>query len=199
MVKPSWQHQLLSPSEPHHYQQIQYHPMAKTETKYRSSCSQISYISHVSSYIDFKENKQGRQLTGAVLTLVIVHAKTLHKVYSNIDFKIYALTARTAIFYCYFVFSPIRCGHHSRTLLATLDSRQMFASATAALRTPPCLFLYAGARTDYTVKYTAAVKQLPASFAQIHPSLSLFSNSSSRSKFGASLPTYLPLATSHVT
>ena len=90
----------------------------------------------------------------------------------------------------------------SRTLLSTLDSREMFASATAALRTPPCLFLYAGAWTDYmviyTIKCTAAVKQLPASFAQIRPSLSLFS-SSSRSKFGASLPTYLPLATSRVT
>ena len=36
----------------------------------------------------------------------------------------------------------------------------------------------------YTIKYTAAVKQLPTSFARIHPSLSLFSSSSSRSKFG---------------
>ena len=78
-----------------------------------------------------------------------------------------------------------RCGHHSRTLLSTLDSREMFASGTAALRTPPCLFLYAGARADYTVKYTikymAAVKQLIAS----RPSLSLYSISS-RTKFGAS-------------
>ena len=76
-------------------------------------------------------------------------------------------------FYCFFVFSLIRCGYHSRTLPPTLDSREMFASATAALRTPPCLFPYAGARTDYTVKYaikyTAAVKQLPASFAPISP------------------------------
>ena len=76
-------------------------------------------------------------------------------------------------FYCFFVFSLIRCGYHSRTLPPTLDSREMFASATAALRTPPCLFPYTGARTDYTVKYaikyTAAVKQLPASFAPISP------------------------------
>ena len=50
-------------------------------------------------------------------------------------------------------FSLIWCEHHSRTLLPTLDSREMFASATAALRTPPSLFLYVGARTDYTVKY----------------------------------------------
>ena len=70
---------------------------------------------------------------------------------------------------CFFVLSLIRCGHHSRTLLSTLDSLEMFASATAALRTPQFLFLYAGAQTDYTVKYTikytAAIKQLPASFA----------------------------------
>ena len=76
-------------------------------------------------------------------------------------------------FYFFFVFSLIRCGYHSRTLPPTLDSREMFASATAALRTPPCLFPYAGARTDYTVKYaikyTAAVKQLPASFTPISP------------------------------
>ena len=95
-------------------------------------------------------------------------------------------------------FSLIRCGHHSRTLLSILDSREMFASATAALRTQPCLFLYEGARTDYTVKYTikymVAVKQLPTSFAQNRPSLSF--SSSSRSKLNASLPTYLPVATS---
>ena len=76
-------------------------------------------------------------------------------------------------FYCFFVFSLIRYGYHSRTLPPTLDSREMLASATAALRTPPCLFPYAGARTDYTVKYaikyTAAAKQLPASFAPISP------------------------------
>ena len=76
-------------------------------------------------------------------------------------------------FYWFFVFSLIMCRCHSRTLPPTLDSREMFASVTAALRTPPCLFPYAGARTDYTVKYaikyTAAVKQLPASFAPISP------------------------------
>ena len=58
--------------------------------------------------------------------------------------------------------------YHSSTLLPTLDSREMFASATAALQTPPCLFPYVSARGDYTVKYTikytAAVKQLPAIF-----------------------------------
>ena len=75
--------------------------------------------------------------------------------------------------FIYFL-SLIRCDHHSRTLLPTLDSPEMFASATAELRTLPCLFLYTGARTDYamkcTIKYTSAVKRLPASFTRIRPS-----------------------------
>ena len=74
-------------------------------------------------------------------------------------------------FFVVVVFSLIRCRYHSRTLPPTLDSREMFASATAALRMPPSLFPYAGPRIHYTVKYaikyTAAVKQLPASFAPI--------------------------------
>ena len=59
------------------------------------------------------------------------------------------LHKRQFLLFFFFVLSLIRCRHHSRTLLSTLNSREMFASATAALRTPPCLFLYAGARTDY--------------------------------------------------
>ena len=77
-------------------------------------------------------------------------------------------------FYCFgggVEVSLQRCGYHSRTLLLTLDSLKMLASATAALRAPPCLFPYASAWTDYTVKYTikysAAVKQLPSTFVRI--------------------------------
>ena len=66
---------------------------------------------------------------------------TVHAI-GKIDFEIWALMARTAIL----VFSRIRCGYHSRTLLPTLDSREKLASATAALQTPPCLFPYASAR-----------------------------------------------------
>ena len=95
---------------------------------------------------------------------VTVHANTFRK--SAILISRYSL-------YCFFVFSLIRCGYHYRTLPPTLDSREMLASSTAALRTPPCLFPHAGARTDYTVKYaikyTAVVKQRPASFAPISP------------------------------
>ena len=54
-----------------------------------------------------------------------------------------------------------------------LDPTKMLASATAALRTSPCLFPYASARVDYMVKYkikyTAADKQLPATFVYWRP------------------------------
>ena len=50
----------------------------------------------------------------------------------------------------FFVFSLRRCGYHSRTLLPTLDSREILTSVTAALQTQPCLFPYVSAWGDYT-------------------------------------------------
>ena len=86
----------------------------------------------------------------AMLAIIVtVHAKTSRKSAILISRYIWAFDGPDGNFYCFFVFSLIRCGYHSRTLPPTLDSREMFASATAALRTPPCLFPYAGARTDY--------------------------------------------------
>ena len=43
-------------------------------------------------------------------------------------------------------------------LLPTLDSREMLASATAALQTQPCLFPYASVQGDYTIKYTINIR-----------------------------------------
>ena len=77
--------------------------------------------------------------------------------------------------YCFPVFSLIRCGYHPRTSQPTLDPRELHASATAALRTPPCLFLYTGTRSYMYMYYYGEIrlnirlpiKQLPASFARI--------------------------------
>ena len=79
------------------------------------------------------------------------------------------LDGKNGNFHWFSVFTLIRCGYHPRTSQPTLDHRELHASATAVLRTPPCLFKYAGTPADITGKYTAAVKQLSASFARISP------------------------------
>ena len=62
-----------------------------------------------------------------------VHAKTLHKSAKWISRYRVGLDGTNDNFKLFFVFSLTRCGYHSRTLLPTLDSRKMLASATAAL------------------------------------------------------------------
>ena len=117
----------------------------------------------------------------ASVQYVTVHAKTFRKsaiLISSMGFD--GHTQKVGNFYCVLVFSLIRCGYHSRTLPPTLDSREMFTSATAALRTPPCLFPYAGAWTDYTVKYAIKLRlqsnSCPLVSRQFPPLLSLYSS-----------------------
>ena len=126
-----------------------------------------------------------------------VHEKTLHK--SAIFISRYRPCGTNGK--VYFIVFPgfllLRCGYHSRTLLPTLDSRNVrfsysgtFSNAMS-ISVRGCTDRLYGEIYD---KYMAAVKQLHASFARIYPSLSLFS-SSSKSKFCASLP----LVTSRIT
>ena len=57
----------------------------------------------------------------------------------------------------------------------------MLASATAALQTQPCLFPYASARGDYTIKYTINIRLQASSYPLLSrnfPSWLLSSDSS---------------------
>ena len=85
-----------------------------------------------------------------------------------------------------------------KIIAAYLDSREMFASATAALRTPPCLFPYVGAQNDYMKYVRKYVKniRLPSSSCppvscQFIFSLSLYSSSLSTDIFSANNITHL--------
>ena len=54
-----------------------------------------------------------------------------------------------AVYIVFPFFLLIRCEYHPRTSQPTLDPRELHASVTAALRTPPCLFPYTGTRNYY--------------------------------------------------